>query len=100
MVDNIAGSLSGLATSGGMGKSTASSDSGEASFSDVLKQAAEAGLDTMKQGEKASADAMIGKSNPIDVVTSVSNAEVTLQTAVTIRDKVLAAYQEIMRMSI
>lgn len=100
MVDNIAGSLSGLATSGGMGKSTGSSDSGETSFSDVLKQAAEAGVDTMKQGEKASADAMIGKSSPIDVVTSVSNAELTLQTAVTIRDKVLAAYQEIMRMSI
>jgi flagellar hook-basal body complex protein FliE len=100
MVDNIAGSLSGLSPKMAGAKSSGSGDTGEASFADILKGAAESGLDVMKQGEKASADAMLGKSNPIDVVTSVSNAEVTLQTAVTIRDKVLAAYQEIMRMSI
>jgi flagellar hook-basal body complex protein FliE len=36
----------------------------------------------------------------MDVVTAVSNAEMTLQTVVAVRDRVLNAYQEIMRMPI
>ena len=35
-----------------------------------------------------------------DVITAVSNAEVTLQTVVAIRDRVIQAYQDIMRMPI
>jgi flagellar hook-basal body complex protein FliE len=35
-----------------------------------------------------------------DVVMAVNNAEVTLQTVVAVRDKVIAAYQDIMRMPI
>jgi flagellar hook-basal body complex protein FliE len=35
-----------------------------------------------------------------DVVTAVSNAELTLQTVVTIRDRVIQAYQDIIRMPI
>jgi flagellar hook-basal body complex protein FliE len=34
------------------------------------------------------------------VVTSVANAEVTLQSVIAIRDKVVSAYQEILHMPI
>ena len=41
-----------------------------------------------------------GKADVVDVVTAVSETEVALETMVSIRDRVIAAYEEIMRMSI
>ena len=69
-------------------------------FVDALKGAAESWVDTMRQGEQKSAQAVTGQVDIRDVVMAVNNAEVTLQTAVAVRDKVIAAYQEIMRMPI
>lgn len=70
------------------------------SFTDFIKQAAIDSVDTMKSGEKASADAVIGKANLTDVVEAVTSAELTLQTVVAMRDRMLQAYQDIMRMPI
>ena len=67
-------------------------------FMSMLKQAAESAVKLGKQGEAATAQAVAGKADITQVVTAVANAEVTLQTAVAIRDKVIAAYQEITRM--
>lgn len=69
-------------------------------FGDLVKNAAEKSLDTMRAGEKASAEAVIGKADLTDVVEAVTKAEVTLQTVVALRDRMLNAYQEIMRMPI
>jgi flagellar hook-basal body complex protein FliE len=44
--------------------------------------------------------ATAGKANVTDVVTAVSAAEVTLQAVTAVRDKAVAAYQEILRMPI
>jgi flagellar hook-basal body complex protein FliE len=41
-----------------------------------------------------------GKADVNDVVTAVTTAEVTLQTVVAIRDKVISAYQDILRMPV
>ena len=41
-----------------------------------------------------------GKANMVDVVQSVNAAEITLDTVVAVRDKVVAAYQSIMNMPI
>ncbi len=41
-----------------------------------------------------------GEADLKDVVTAVANAENTLETVVAVRDKVLSAYQEILRMPI
>ena len=41
-----------------------------------------------------------GKANIVDVVQSVNAAELTLDTVVAVRDKVVAAYQSIMNMPI
>ena len=41
-----------------------------------------------------------GKSNIVDVVTAVSETEVAVEAMVSVRDKVIAAYEEIMRMPI
>jgi flagellar hook-basal body complex protein FliE len=41
-----------------------------------------------------------GGGDPLDVVTAITSAEVTLQTVVAVRDKMIQAYQEILRMPI
>ena len=71
-----------------------------AKFGDFIRQAATESIATMRGGEKASAQAVIGNANLTDVVEAVTNAELTLQTVVAVRDRMLSAYQEIMRMPI
>jgi flagellar hook-basal body complex protein FliE len=41
-----------------------------------------------------------GKTELIDVVTAISSAEASLETVMAVRDQVISAYQEIMRMPI
>lgn len=59
--------------------------------------------DAVAQGHAAdqqAAAAMSGTGNITEVVTSLARAELALQSATAIRDRVVAAYQEIMRMPI
>ena len=68
------------------------------SFGDMLENAATQSLDTMHKGEEMTAKGVVGKADLADVVNAVTNAEVTLQAVVNVRDKVISAYQEILRM--
>lgn len=70
------------------------------SFAAALKDVAVQAVDTLHSGEKASASAVMGTANLTDVVEAVTAAELTLQTVVAVRDRMLSAYQEIMRMPI
>jgi flagellar hook-basal body complex protein FliE len=69
-------------------------------FAGLVKQAAQSTVETIKQGEQASLQAIAGKADLGQVVTAVANAEVTLQTAVAVRDRVIQAYLDIIRMPI
>lgn len=69
-------------------------------FASVLKDAAKVAVGTMKEAEGQTAAAIAGKSDIREVVAAVTNAEMTLETVVTVRDKVINAYNEIMRMPI
>jgi len=69
-------------------------------FGDMLQSAIKGAVDTQKQGEAASLGAITGKSDITNVVTAVNNAELSLQTVLAVRDKVLAAYTEIMHMAV
>jgi flagellar hook-basal body complex protein FliE len=42
----------------------------------------------------------LGKANMIDVVTAVAESETAVQALVSVRDKVIAAYEEILKMPI
>lgn len=75
------------------------SDPGK-SFSQFVGESLDEAMKTGKAAENMSAQAIAGKADLTDVVTAVTNAEVTLQTVVAIRDKVVTAYQEIARMPI
>lgn len=98
LVSNSAAGLGGLARpSPGSGASsrTAGSD-----FSQVLSQLSSEAVDTIKHGEAMSIEGMEGKASVQQVVEAVISAEQTLQTVVAIRDKVVAAYQQISQMAI
>ena len=86
-----ASALAGLA--GGAAKS-------ESSFSSVLKEAINAVNETGQKSEVQTRAMVNGKSNMVDVVTAVAETEVAIDAVVAVRDKVIAAYEEIMRMPI
>jgi flagellar hook-basal body complex protein FliE len=69
-------------------------------FAALLKQAADGAIGSLQQGEAASLKAVTGKADISEVVTAVTNAEVTLQTVTAVRDRVIQAYQDILRMPI
>lgn len=70
------------------------------SFSDYMKDSVEKSIDTLRTSEEMSAKAVTGEADLTDVVQAVTNAELTLQTVVSIRDRMVSAYQEILRMPI
>ena len=67
---------------------------------DFLSGAVKDSIATIRQGEQAATAQVTGKANIVDVVNSVNSAELTLDTVVAVRDKVVAAYQSIMNMPI
>jgi flagellar hook-basal body complex protein FliE len=71
-----------------------------ADFANVLKDAAKASIGALKTAEQGSAAAIAGKADIREVVAAVTNAELTLETVVNVRDKVINAYNDIMRMPI
>lgn len=73
---------------------------GAPDFGTVLANVAAGAMDTLKAGEAAAIAGLEGKASAQEVVQAVMSAERTLQTALAIRDKVVAAYQEISRMAI
>ncbi len=73
---------------------------GGTGFSDALREATESAVSSLREGEAQSLQAAAGTADINDVVMAVGKAEMTLQTVVTLRDKVIGAYQEILRMPI
>jgi flagellar hook-basal body complex protein FliE len=69
-------------------------------FANLVEKAGEQALQATKGGEQASIQAIAGKADLNDVVTAVSNAEITLQTVVAVRDRVVGAYLDILKMPI
>lgn len=78
----------------------ASGEAGGASFGDLLRQAAQSTVKTIAEGEQASMQAATGKADLAKVTMAVSNAQIAVQTVVALRDRVVQAYQDIMRMPI
>lgn len=72
---------------------------GAGNFTDFLSDALKGSVDTMKKGESMAALGAAGKADLVDVVNAVNAAEVTLDTVVAVRDKVIAAYQSVINMS-
>lgn len=83
----------------GAGSVTGSSDAG-VDFGTMLTQLASNAASVVRQAEATSIAGIQGTATVQQVVESVMAAEQTLQGAVAIRDKVVAAYLELSRMQI
>lgn len=71
------------------------------SFSEILKTSFNDFVSTQHETEAMKMEALTGNNVELsDLVTAVSNAELTLNTVVAVRDRVINAYQEILRMPI
>ncbi|GAB6054226.1 hypothetical protein JCM17960_30460 [Magnetospira thiophila] len=66
-------------------------------FASLVKSAIREAVQESKQTEQLSVAAAFGKADVNQVVTAVAEAEVTLKTVVTVRDKMVEAYKEILR---
>lgn len=55
---------------------------------------------TLQEGEATAQAAMVGKADPHSLVQALTQTELAVETAVTVRDKVVEAYQEILRMPV
>jgi flagellar hook-basal body complex protein FliE len=75
-------------------------EAGGEEFSDLLKAAVREAADIGYKGEALSLKAAAGQADVNEVITAVAEAEVTLQAVTTVRDKVIQAYQEIIKMPI
>jgi flagellar hook-basal body complex protein FliE len=69
-------------------------------FGAALGQALQSVIGAGNQADAQAMQAIQGGGNITEVATAVSRAELALQSAVAIRDKVVQAYQDIMRMPI
>src|SRR6201995_5417867 len=88
------------AAMGGASSSGAAAPTAAPGFSDFLSGAIKDSINTISQGEKAASAQAAGQANIVDVVNSVNAAELTLDTVVAVRDKVVGGYQSIMNIPI
>lgn len=70
------------------------------SFPELLEGSINNSMNTQYKGEQVSAKSLVRKAELHEMVTAVTNAELTLQTVVAVRDKVINAYQDILKMPI
>lgn len=70
-------------------------------FSDMLSNAWQQATSSLQQAEALEQQSLsTGKVELADLVTAVTSAELTLNTMVAVRDRVISAYQDILRMPI
>jgi len=87
------------AAKGGPGMEATGPTPGQ-NFADLVQGAAENALQSGQRAEAMTLEAIDNNAEVADVVTAVADAELALQTVVAIRDQVVQADQEILRMPI
>ena len=95
---NAYASLARLMDSGAAGAKA--SESGGPSFGDVLKNALGGVMESGRRSDAQTVAMASGKANVMDVVTAVADTDVAVSTLVSVRDKVIQSYEDIMKMTI
>lgn len=72
----------------------------EATGSSALGKAVSSFEETLHTGEVTAKQAMLGQADPHALVQALTQSELAVQTVVAVRDKVVEAYQEILRMPV
>lgn len=69
-------------------------------FGRILADTVQGVVESGRAADQKALDLVNGKGDIVDVVTAVSQSELAIETMVTVRDRVISAYEEIMRMPI
>ena len=69
-------------------------------FGQMVTSAMKDVVSSSRTAEKQMAAHTQGKADLVDVVTSISSAQASLETMMAVRDQVISAYQQIMNMPI
>jgi len=85
---------------GGPAKSAVDPSAEGGSFADMISDSLKETDQAVHSVEEITAKSLQGKADIVDVVTAASNAEVMVQTVVTVRDKMISAYQDVLKMPI
>ena len=75
-------------------------DDASGDFGATLQGAVQGMIDVSHEAEAKSMQAIAGNANLTDVVTALSRADLALQSATAIRDRMVQAYQDIIKMPI
>lgn len=82
----------------GVGLDAPAQGAGGTSFADLVQDVIENTVSATSKSEQTTALALNEQAELLDVVTAVNSAEMAVETVVAVRDKVVEAYNEIMRM--
>ncbi|CAN7313767.1 flagellar hook-basal body complex protein FliE [Bosea sp. LjRoot237] len=98
-------SMQGMGTSGLLKKPASvggldGAGAGLPDFSSLVGKALESTAQSARQADVQAGNVAAGRSNVVDVVTAVAESEAAIETLVAVRDRVIAAYEEIMRMPV
>lgn len=87
---------------GGVGARDGGADGlkSDSAFSSLVNDAIADVKQSSATMEMTSAKSLVNEADMVDVVTAVTNAEMVVNTVVTVRDKVIAAYNDILKMPI
>ncbi|MFO1153514.1 MAG: flagellar hook-basal body complex protein FliE [Rhodospirillales bacterium] len=89
-----------VARGGDAAETTTVAQGDKGGFADMVRQAVDGVVDSQKATERQAAAGVEGKGDLSGVVAAVAEAEVSLQAVVAVRDRVIEAYKDIMRMPI
>jgi flagellar hook-basal body complex protein FliE len=67
-------------------------------FSSIVQELIKTRVQKVKNADKVSLDAIKGRTGMIEVMEAINNSEIALQEIVTVRDKIVAAYLDILKM--
>ncbi len=82
----------------GGGQAAAGGDAASmGAFGDMVKQGLQSVVESQHKSETVSAKALTGKADATDVIQAVTDAELKLNEVIALRDKVIAAYNDLMR---
>lgn len=72
----------------------------ETAFSNLVSESIGNAVTTVKSGETTAIKGLLSEANLADLATAVTDAELALKTVVSVRDRIISAYQDIIKMPI
>lgn len=97
---NITGASAYASIQGGLRVAPGAAPAADSSFGSALQGALATMTELGRDADAKSVQAMSGNGSLTDVVMAVSKVEMVMQAGMAVRDKVISAYQDVMRMSV